>query len=533
MDRRKFIKTTAELSAVAAFNPIKLWAKASSADFFSVHPFIENNPEAVFIMRTDVDVKTNANAIKQAGKNFAQSVLVAADENTPGKIPISSLVAIKPNLTRRFRWQDGYTVEGTMGIVTDVNFVEGIIETLKSLGVSANKIYLPETNYDETDLNDGGYLQMIERTGVNMPDLSKDVSQLDEQYVVWKDVPNGEYFKKIPYLFPVNASDSWLINIAKLKAHSMGVTLCAKNLQGCIAHSYQEHCRTKEEDDLDVISQDHIINDALTKIEEKYQTLKNNIPRWDKPGQLGGSWQHLWATRCIDNNSTVKAGLNIIEGVYGRDGDFVVGPNDGLAKDYMTNVIIFSKNPFYADIIGHWIAGHEPGNFGLFHLAKERGMISTINPNAIPLYEWKNDGSAVLTSLSDFNRTPLKTKFLQRDYNGQDEPYWHLCNEPFDYTTSVDGYDGIIPIDFELKQNYPNPFNPTTTIEFHLPKAGRITLDIFNINGRKVKRLVNAHYAAGKHMVLWNAANFPSGMYFYRLNMQGNKSLVKRMQLIK
>jgi hypothetical protein len=95
-------------------------------------------------------------------------------------------------------------------------------------------------------------------------------------------------------------------------------------------------------------------------------------------------------------------------------------------------VLIFGKDPFRVDIIGTWLAGHEPGNFGLFHIAKERGLSSVVNPFEIPVYQW-NSGSPQITPLGDFERQPLKTYYLQRDYNGQSEPYYHLVDEPFEY----------------------------------------------------------------------------------------------------
>ena len=328
MDRRTFIKTTAGIGAAVTFVPGQLFSALRNGwqQYFAVHPFIESHPDAVFIMRTSVDVKTNAEAKKQAGLDFARSVFIPANADTPGRIPISHKIALKPNLTLRFHWEPQYTVEGTMGIVTDAFFVEGVIETIKSLGVAGEQIYLVETNYDEADLADGGYLDMVVRTGVNLPDLNKNVNELDSGEIVWKDVPNGSYFTKIPYLYPVNAPDSWLLNFAKFKAHSMGLTLCAKNIQGCIAKPYQEHCRTNDEGDLPVVSPEHIVPDALAKIEADHQSHKDRIPRWDKPGNLGGLWQYLWATRCLDNNSVTRPGLCVIEGIYGRDGDLSAVP---------------------------------------------------------------------------------------------------------------------------------------------------------------------------------------------------------------
>jgi hypothetical protein len=85
-----------------------------------------------------------------------------------------------------------------------------------------------------------------------------------------------------------------------------------------------------------------------------------------------------------------------------------------------------------------------------------------------------------------------------------------------------------LPKNFELYQNYPNPFNPTTTIKFNVTTChsceGRnpdIVLKVFNILGREVATLVNEKLAPGTYTVDWNASQYPSGVYFYRLQTNG------------
>jgi hypothetical protein len=78
-----------------------------------------------------------------------------------------------------------------------------------------------------------------------------------------------------------------------------------------------------------------------------------------------------------------------------------------------------------------------------------------------------------------------------------------------------------VPEEYALLQNYPNPFNPATTIEFHLPADEKVTLTIYDILGKEVKTVLNQTMAAGKHSVVWNAAQAPSGIYFYRLTAGG------------
>ena len=93
------------------------------------------------------------------------------------------------------------------------------------------------------------------------------------------------------------------------------------------------------------------------------------------------------------------------------------------------------------------------------------------------------------------------------------------------------------PKNFELKQNYPNPFNPSTTIEFSLPKASDVRLEIFDLTGRVLIRLEKGSLKAGTYKVQWNGMNakgqpVASGMYFYRLQA-GGKTMMKKMILLR
>jgi photosystem II stability/assembly factor-like uncharacterized protein len=88
------------------------------------------------------------------------------------------------------------------------------------------------------------------------------------------------------------------------------------------------------------------------------------------------------------------------------------------------------------------------------------------------------------------------------------------------------------PSAFKLAQNYPNPFNPTTTIDYQLPSASFVKLDVFDALGRKVSTLVNERKSAGAHQVAFNAAGLASGTYFYKLQV-GNTVETKKMMLVK
>lgn len=90
---------------------------------------------------------------------------------------------------------------------------------------------------------------------------------------------------------------------------------------------------------------------------------------------------------------------------------------------------------------------------------------------------------------------------------------------------------------YQLFQNYPNPFNPTTTIKFSIPVSGFVTLQVFDMLGREVKSLVSTQMNTGFYAYDFNASELSSGIYFYRIQVSGEKGVqfvnTKRMVLVK
>lgn len=86
--------------------------------------------------------------------------------------------------------------------------------------------------------------------------------------------------------------------------------------------------------------------------------------------------------------------------------------------------------------------------------------------------------------------------------------------------------------DYQLAQNYPNPFNPSTQIEYQIPEAGLVTLEIFDVLGRKVQTLVNERKEVGRYSVTFNARSLATGVYVCQLTA-GNFTSSKKMYLIK
>jgi len=96
----------------------------------------------------------------------------------------------------------------------------------------------------------------------------------------------------------------------------------------------------------------------------------------------------------------------------------------------------------------------------------------------------------------------------------------------------------IITPDTFLFQNYPNPFNPSTTIEFSIQDISQVELTIYNIKGQKIKTLVKNEFTKGSHSIIWNGNNennksVSSGIYYYKLNINGITEAVKKCLLLK
>lgn len=98
--------------------------------------------------------------------------------------------------------------------------------------------------------------------------------------------------------------------------------------------------------------------------------------------------------------------------------------------------------------------------------------------------------------------------------------------------TAIGDSDVSLPSGFELAQNYPNPFNASTRIRFSLASRSDVSLEVFDIMGRRISILSSGVYEPGEYDVVWDAAGQSSGIYFYRLSA-GGQGVQKRMVLVK
>ncbi len=192
----------------------------------------------------------------------------------------------------------------------------------------------------------------------------------------------------------------------------------------------------------------------------------------------------------------------------------------GLPVEFTT----FSAETVRNGVLLNWTTATETNNHGFFvqknsdgswrDLAFVPGKGSTVSVNYY--------------SFTDENRPATGEKVLYRlrqiDHSGE-----------MSYSKEIE-VTGV-PAELSLQQNYPNPFNPVTVIHYALPArgsaiAGYAELKVYNALGEVVKILTNDVMPAGEHSVEFNAADLPSGIYFYRLE-SGNTSLTRKMTLLK
>ncbi len=504
MQRREFLQIAAGAGSVLAAG--RCWAFSQpAASYFGLHPFIEAHPEAVFVLRTNVTDRKDAAAKQSIGQTLARQLFTLQD--TPG-ISLSSRIAIKPNLTNNSRSGDTYA------IITDREFLGGMIDGMKETGLSAGRIYVRDGL--GTRQTDTRYQDMAARTGVHYDDAV-------DRETIFKDCPGGVVFKRVGYMGPFMYPDTYLIDVAKFKTHGMGLTLCVKNLQGLTVPPYLQFCgglQSKIAGDFQPDAQKHC--DAL------YQQHRNaGVPRWDTEKAAA---MEMWCQRALDNIAVVNqsVGLHVIEGISGQNGNaFTAGPGPGgTAEVFCTNLVLFGKDPFRLDIVGHWLGGHEPGNFGLFHLAKERGLSTALDPRNIPIYRWESSGPK-LTPLLDLEkfRTPLTAPYLSKP----GEPTYHLCNESYAYASepaAVALTGGQRPDLRVLGSMRTDHSEYAAILEYAIPSHADAALDVYDAAGQSVRRLTAGPVARGLHMASFDTQGVAAGQYVCNLRTAGHSCSV-------
>lgn len=158
-----------------------------------------------------------------------------------------------------------------------------------------------------------------------------------------------------------------------------------------------------------------------------------------------------------------------------------------------------------------------------YYIEESTDTTDVIGSNSIQL-KWSDTfGITLLTFNTDTLRYKLRGTVLDGAVYGDTTRTLIVSNE---------SKLSVIPKQITLEQNYPNPFNPTTNIWYHLKNNGYVLLEVYDALGKKVQTLVDGYLEAGSHYAMFDANELASGIYFYRLEADGEVR-IKRMTLIK
>jgi len=160
------------------------------------------------------------------------------------------------------------------------------------------------------------------------------------------------------------------------------------------------------------------------------------------------------------------------------------------------------------------------------------GML--VGTDSLGLFMFSDNGDSLgshnegLTNLNVHTLTIDNNNYV---YDGTDNGVWRRPLSEIVTFVEEEKIDEV-PTKFSLSQNYPNPFNPSTKIKYSIPKSSQVVVKVFDVLGNEIETLVNEEKPVGTYEVNWNAANLPSGVYFYRLQA-GDFVQTRKMILLK
>ena len=253
--------------------------------------------------------------------------------------------------------------------------------------------------------------------------------------------------------------------------------------------------------------------------------------RWAKTWALDGN-ALLYDVKHTPDGGFILGGYTDASGAGGMDFLLIKTNSDGDSIWTRTYGGPFNEFGYCVEVIGSagFVISGTTGSFGAgstdFYLVRTNSQGDTLWTRTFGgrSQEWLQnmhlaaDGGFILTGYSYSFGYGENSYLVKTDETGLVTFTGNIRNE--------------IPRNLGLEQNYPNPFNPATTIRYQLPLNSDVELSIYNLLGQKVATLVGKKQPAGNYQVEWNAAEFSSGVYYYKLTTEKFQK-VKEMILMK
>ncbi len=234
-----------------------------------------------------------------------------------------------------------------------------------------------------------------------------------------------------------------------------------------------------------------------------------------------------WST---DNGANWATAYTASAGNYyhlakARNGENVwaVRSNGGITKGTFQVVPVeltsFAAVPHNGEVNLSWSTATETNNNG-FEIQRKSGSGDFVTIAFVQGAGTTTENKSYSFTDKGLNSGTYSYRLKQIDFDGR-----------FSYSATAE-VNLETPSVYSLNQNYPNPFNPSTNISFALPEAGYVKLAIYNLMGEEIVSLIDGNMDAGQHNVQFNASDFASGTYFYKIDA-GNFTSVKKMILNK
>lgn len=229
-------------------------------------------------------------------------------------------------------------------------------------------------------------------------------------------------------------------------------------------------------------------------------------------------------------------GSGTSQGLYSQAIGFTNATNGILG----TNASAFRKT---TDGGATWTAANSPPGISSYSVSNINSMKDGSNLIRAMIYSLSTSSYCFRTTNqgSDWTAEPLPTqagivKMEHMQFLNQSLGYAGGAGGVFiKYTgpSEINLANNLIPSEYKLEQNYPNPFNPSTIINFSIPKAGNVSLKIFDVLGKEISTLVNEFKSAGNYNYeFYSSSNMTSGIYFYTLTA-GVYTETKKFTLLK
>jgi len=354
---------------------------------------IVERPDAVFVRRTGLTSieEVGPETYREIGRSMARTLFRSDGDDT------DEVLVIKPNIT-------GGPREGEkpgerpryLGEATDPNFVGGLIDVFRDLGMENGRIKMIEgrsTLNLQPIFEHTGFAQLSRDIGVELINNSRETYREDELH--WVPVEEGVVFREIPIVRPTNDPHAKLIGAAKMKTHGLAIaTLTVKNMQGLVAYRYKHFCQT-----IDAVEQfspelaEHFRPNLRVVLEEECRRHREDDPDWDMRDEI-------YAHRACDSLLALHPFISIVEGVVGR-----WGTGYRRAQDALGDLVVAGINPVHVDAVTSYLMGHTPARINYLRVAHERGFGEN-DPSRIELHLLR-DGEVEPCDLAALDRLKL------------------------------------------------------------------------------------------------------------------------------